>query len=120
MAFGYFILQVGNNGKYSVHNLVNDGSIEITQEGPCRYNTAEVGINMQMPGNNPTPVKLRRWKTKKRDFAATHDFINCRSAQIDLSELQLTDLDGQPIDSKELVWQKPASVEAGETLTVNY
>lgn len=118
VAFGFFILQVGNNGKYSVHNLFNDGIIEITQEGPCRYNTAEVGVNMQMPGNNPTPVKLWRWKTKKRDFAATHDFINCRSAQIDLTELQLTNQNGQPIDKKDLVWQKPASVEAGETLTV--
>ena len=119
VAFGFFILQVGNNGKWSVHRLENEGSIEITQDGPCRYNTAEVGVNMQMAGNNPTIVKLGKWKTKQRDFGTSHDFINCRSAEIDLSELSLTDFDGKALPKENLVWQLPASKEAGETLKVN-
>jgi len=119
VAFAYYLHQVGNNGKFAVHRLENTGSIEITQEGPVTYNTAEVGVNMQSVGDNPVPVKIVKWVTKKRDFAEHHDLFNCRSARFDLTEIQLLSETGEALaKDKNMVWQLPESVSAGETCEV--
>ena len=104
-----------------MHLMINEGSIEVTQEGPVHYNTAEVGVNMQSVGDFPVNVKIGHWKTKTRNFAVTHDLFICRSAKFDLSEmeLELTGEDsGTPMDAQQLVYQLEASKEAKETCEV--
>jgi hypothetical protein len=84
----------------------------VTQSGPVKYLTAEVGVNIQSPGNNEFNVKIGSWKTTKRDLAETKDLFVCRSAAFDLSGL---DAD---IDKNSCVYQVPESKEAGEKVTV--
>lgn len=123
VAFGFYCHQVGTSEENPIHEMVNEGTIEVTQEGPCRYNTAEVGVNIQSHGNVPTNVKIGHWKTRARDFATTHDLFICRSAKFDLSEMVLQLTDEPPsstvqVDAKELVYQIKPSREAGETFEV--
>lgn len=121
VAFGFYCHQVGTQGETPVHLMINEGNIEVTQEGPVHYNTAEVGVNVQSVGDFPVNVKIGPWKTKARDFAVTHDLFICRSAKFDLSEmeLELTGEDsGTPMDAQQLVYQLEASKEAKETCEV--
>lgn len=99
--------------------MENEGTIEVTQEGPVHYNTAEVGVNIQSVGDFPVNVKIGRWKTKARNFASSHDLFMSRSARFDLTgmDLQLTGTVSE-VDKNELVYQLPASREAGETFEV--
>ncbi len=121
VAFGFYCHQVGTQGETPVHLMINEGNIEVTQEGPVHYNTAEVGVNVQSVGDFPVNVKIGPWKTKARDFAVTHDLFICRSAKFDLSEMEL-ELTGEdsstPMDAKQLVYQLEASKEAKETCEV--
>lgn len=122
VAFGFYCMQVGTKGETPVHLMVNEGSIEVTQEGPLHYHTAEVGVNVQSPGDCPVNVKIGHWKTRARDFARTHDLFICRSAKFDLSEMDL-ELTGDEAPAvrpaaDELVYQIEASKEAGETCEV--
>ena len=121
VAFGFYCHQVGAaRGETPVHVMENEGSIEVTQEGPVHYNIAEVGVNMQSVGDVPVTVKIGRWKTKARNFAETHDLFACRSAKFDLSEMQLS-LVGenlQSIDPAQLVYQLEISRQAGETCII--
>lgn len=121
VAFGFYCHQVGTNGETPVHRMENEGIIEVTQEGPVHYDTAEVGVNIQSVGDYPVTVKIGRWKTKVRDFSSTHDLFMSRSAKFDLTgmDLQLTGTVAE-IDKNELVYQLPASREAGETFEVKY
>ncbi len=113
VAFGFYLMQIAPGKEDGpVHALYNDGTIEVTQAGPVHYTTAEVGINVQSPGDNAFTVKIGGWNTDKRDFAATKDLIVCRSARLDLSGLP------DDIDRNSCVYQLPASVEAGEKVTV--
>ena len=123
VAFGFYCHQVGSKGETPVHRMENEGIIEVTQEGPCHYHTAEVGVNMQSVGDYPVRVKIGTWKTKARDFAQTHDLFICRSAKFDLSDmhLELIPSDGvsdAPIRPRDLVYQIETSKEAGETCEV--
>ena len=122
VAFGFYCMQVGTKGETPVHLMVNEGSVEVTQEGPVQYHTAEVGVNMQSVGDFPVNVKIGRWKTRARDFARTRDLFICRSAKFDLSEMAL-ELTGDEASAvrpaaDELVYQIEASKEAGETCEV--
>ncbi|WP_177602705.1 hypothetical protein [uncultured Phocaeicola sp.] len=119
VAFGFYCHQVGTNGETPVHRMENEGTIEVTQEGPVHYNTAEVGVNIQSVGDFPVNVKIGRWKTRARDFASSHDLFMSRSARFDLTgmDLQLTGTVSE-VDKNELVYQLPASREAGETFEV--
>lgn len=124
VAFGFYCHQVGSKGETPVHRMENEGIIEVTQEGPCHYHTAEVGVNMQSVGDYPVRVKIGTWKTKARDFAQTHDLFICRSAKFDLSDmhLELIPSDGvsdAPIRPRDLVYQIETSKEAGETCEVH-
>ena len=122
VAFGFYCHQVGTKGETPVHTMVNEGTIVVTQEGPVRYHTAEVGVNMQSVGDFPVRIKIGHWRTKARDFDKTHDLFICRSAQFDLSEmsLELIDVPAGGIDIRplDLVYQIEASREAGETCEV--
>ncbi|MBQ3655953.1 MAG: hypothetical protein II956_03770 [Bacteroidales bacterium] len=105
VAFAYFVLQIGENGKYAVHTLENDGEIVITQQGCKKAAVAEVGINIQTMGNNPTKVKLGKWTTSNRDFNTTYPIVLHRSAALDLSDMQLTDFDDKPLSTDGIVKQ---------------
>jgi hypothetical protein len=113
VAFGYYLMQIGPAKQESPdHTLYNEGTIEVTQSGPVHYITAEVGVNIQSPGDNLFNVKIGNWNTKKRDFAQTKDLFVCRSAVFDLGGL---DAD---IDKDSCVYQIPESKEAGEKVTI--
>nr|MCR5509202.1 hypothetical protein [Lachnospiraceae bacterium] len=113
VAFGYYLMQIGASDHESPdHLIINDGTIEVTQDGPKHYLTAEVGVNIQAPGNNVFNVKVGNWNTKKRDFAETKDLFVCRSAAFDLKDLP------DWIDRDACVYQVPVSKEAGESVTV--
>lgn len=119
VAFGFYCHQVGTNGETPVHRMENEGIIEVSQEGPIHYNTAEVGVNIQSVGDYPVNVKIGRWKTKARDFASTHDLFLSRSAKFDLTDLDLQVTDTAfEFDKNSLVYQLPASQKAGETFEV--
>lgn len=125
VAFGFYCHQVGYKGETPVHYMENEGIIEVTQEGPAHYHTGEIGINMQSVGDCPVRVKIGRWKTKARNFAAAHDLFVCRSAKFDLSEMKLQFADGSippatQINPLDLVYQIEASRKAGETCEVKF
>lgn len=92
MACGFYILQVGDNGKFAIHDLENDGEISITQSGPQKYLTAEVGVNVQSSENISTKVRIGRWKTADKE-----GMIASKGAEIDLSQTLLTNLEGNPL-----------------------
>ncbi|MCR4655994.1 MAG: hypothetical protein K5770_07190 [Lachnospiraceae bacterium] len=113
VAFGFYLMQIAPSKTESpVHAIYNDGTVEVTQEGPVHYLTAEVGVNIQAPGNNEFNVKIGSWNTNKRDFTSSKDLFVCRSASFDLSGLP------DYIDKNECVYQIPASKEAGEKVTI--
>lgn len=122
VAFGFYCHQVGTNGETPIHRMENDGTIEVTQEGPVHYFTAEVGVNVQSVGDFPVNVRIGCWKTKYRDFTSAHDLFIGRSVKFDLSEmdLQLTNINEHSpvIDRNDLAYQLPVSQEAGETFEV--
>lgn len=90
IAFGfYYQMENQDNGETPMRVIANEGTIEVTQEGPIKYVTAEVGVNMQLATNNPIKLKVGTWRTRNRDFASTHDLFACNSAQFDFSETRL-------------------------------
>ncbi len=113
VAFGFYLMQIGPDGEDSpVHTLYNEGTIEVTQSGPVHYLTAEVGVNIQAPGDNVFNVRIGSWNTKKRDFAQSKDLFVSRSAAFDLSGLPAD------FDKSSCVYQVPESMEAGEKLII--
>ena len=124
IAFGfYYQMEDHDEGQTPTRYISNEGTIEVTQEGPQKYITAEVGINMQRKSDNPVKMKVLAWNTSERDFAETHDLFACRSAKLDLSEMQLTltDAEGNKKPAKacrSMVWQTPQAQENKETCEV--
>lgn len=117
IAFGfYYQMENQDNGETPVRILANEGSVEVTQEGPKEYIIAEVGANMQLKTNNPIKFKVDIWKTRKRDFAQTHDLFACHSAQFDFSELTLLSEEGeiQNFNAEDLVYQTPDAKQQGD------
>lgn len=112
-AFGFYLMQIGASDQETpVHMLINEGTVEVTQEGPEHYLTAEVGVNIQSPGDNAFNIKIGQWNTNKRDFASTKDLFVCRSAVFDLTDLS------EGIDRDSCVYQLPLSKEANETVKI--
>ena len=99
--------------------VANEGTVEVTQEGPLKYITAELGINMQLKTDNPVKMKVVAWNTRERDFAQTKDLFACHSAQLDLSDLRLT-FDGKEAtaDKRSLVYQTEDAQQRGDTCEV--
>lgn len=111
VAFGFYLMQIGESDSSPIHLLENEGTVEITQEGPIHYTTAEVGVNIQSPGNCAFNIKIGRWNTPMRDFFQTKDLFVCRSAHFDLSEMRLN---GDVADKRQCVYQTENSRKAGE------
>lgn len=120
IAFGfYYQMEDKDQGETPVRVAVNEGTVEVTQEGPQQYITGELGVNMQLKEDNPVKLKIETWKTHKRDFAQTHDLFVCQSAQFDFSSLHLVlEEDSAPADKTGLVYQLPAARQKGHTCTV--
>lgn len=124
IAFGfYYQMEDQDHGETPVRVMANEGTVEVTQEGPQRYVTAEVGINMQRHTDNPIRFSVPVWHTRYRRFAETRDLFACHSAQLDFSQLDLR-LDGAPegaeVDLRDLVYQTEDAQQRGDTLYVIY
>jgi hypothetical protein len=120
IAFGfYYQMENKDNGETPIRYVSNEGTIEVTQEGPLHYHTAELGINMQLKTDNPVKMKVVAWNTKERDFAQTKDLFACHSAQLDLSDMRLT-FDGKEAkaDLGTLVYQTEDAKQRGDTCIV--
>ncbi len=88
IAFGFYY-QMENkdeNNETPVRYVSNEGTVEVTQEGPQKYITAELGVNMQLGFDNPVKMKVLNWNTNKKT-----NVLACRSAEFDLSESNLND-----------------------------
>ena len=74
-------------------NVINDGSISVSQSGPQRFIMAEAGFitrpNLKAEACN---VTLGRWTTTLRDFSQTKDLFFARGIQMDFGggKLSLT------------------------------
>ena len=120
IAFGfYYQMENKDEGQTPTRYVSNEGTIQVTQEGPQKYITAELGINMQLKTDNPVKMKVVAWNTTERDFAKTKDLFACHSAQLDLSEMRLT-FKGQPAtaDVTTLVYQTEDAKQRGDTLVI--
>lgn len=120
IAFGfYYQMENKDKGETPVRIVANEGTVEVTQEGPVKYITGELGVNMQLKESNPVKLKIMSWKTRNRDFVQTHDLFVCQSACFDLSELKLQVEDGGVVpDASELVYQLPAARRRGDECIV--
>ena len=97
IAFGFYY-QMENkdeNNETPVRYVSNEGTVEVTQEGPQNYITAELGVNMQLEIDNPVKLKVFKWNIGKADHV-----LACRSAIFDLKESNLTEKD---------IWHSPNS-----------
>lgn len=120
IAFGfYYQMEDQDHGETPVRVAVNEGTVEVTQEGPSEYVTGELGVNMQLKEDNPVKLKIGTWKTRNRDFAQAHDLFVCQSACFDFSELdlQLENGEGLP-DVSDLVYQLPVASQRGDTCEI--
>ena len=121
IAFGfYYQMENKDKGETPVRIVSNEGIVEVTQEGPIKYVTGELGVNMQLKEDNPVKLKIGTWKTHSRDFSQTHDLFVCQSACFDLSGLNLM-LEGGGVlpDVSELVYQLPVALHRGDTCIVS-
>lgn len=123
IAFGcYYQMEDQDNDETPVRMISNEGLIEVTQEGPVMYTTAEVGVNMQLNTNNPVKLKVGTWRTRNRDFSRTHDLFVCHSAQFDLSDAQLILEDVREGDSmpamEDLVFQTADAQQRGDSCII--
>lgn len=118
VAFAYYLHQVGS-GPAAIHRLANEGTIKVTQEGPVKYLTADVGVNIQSPGDVPVNVKIGKWNIDGHtDEQLTGLFVS-RSARFDLANLELSP-NKSSIDKKQMVRQLETSRQAGETFEVKF
>jgi len=86
IAFGFYYQMEDKdaNMETPARFVSNEGKVEVTQEGPKEYITAELGANMQLKFDNPVKFKVLRWNTDKKSKV-----LACRSAEFDLSESNL-------------------------------
>ncbi len=111
VAFAFYLMQIGGSDHETpIHRIINDGSIKIMQSGPKKYLTADVGVNIQAPGDNVFNVKVENWNTEGRDTDTK--LFACRSAAFDLTDMP------DKIDRDSCVYQIPSSVEAGEKVVI--
>lgn len=82
--YGMYCDLMGAGGEKLQVNVINDGSIEVSQSGPVRFEMAEAGF-ITRPGmrDEACTVKLGRWKTTLRDFSQTRDLFLSQGANID-------------------------------------
>lgn len=123
IAFGfYYQMENQDNGETPPRMIANEGTIEVTQEGPAKYVTAEVGVNMQLKTNNPIKLKVGTWRTRNRNFAQTRDLFACQSARFDFSEAQLLlEGNGEEIalpNLEDLVYQTPGAKDRGDNCEI--
>ena len=108
-----------DEGETPVRYVSNEGTVEVTQEGPQKYITADMGVNMQNKNDNPVKLKVVAWNTRERDFNQAPYVFACHSIQLDLSDARIT-VDGKPtdIDPTALVHQTEDAKEAGHSCIV--
>ena len=120
IAFGfYYQMENKDNGETPVRYVSNEGTVEVTQEGPREYITADMGVNMQNKNDNPVKLKVVVWNTRERDFSKAPYVFACHSMQLDLSDARIT-VDQKPtdIDPSTLIHQTEDAKEAGHRCIV--
>lgn len=116
VAFGFYSELVGE--EKMTHVYENTGEITVTKSGPFEFQTAEFGCNVQAAKNVPYNVEIRRWKTKKRDFAKTKNLFVVGSAFFDLSKADIYDEDGKSLPKENAVFQNEENKQRGDTFVL--
>lgn len=94
--YGMFCDLMAAGGEKLEVNVVNDGTINVSQSGPIHFNMAEAGfVARQTAAKGACTIKLGRWCTTLRDFATTHDLFLAKGVNMNYSggELQLVSAD---------------------------
>lgn len=119
VAFGVYSEMVGMEEQ--PHRFENTGSIELSQNGPHKYLTAEIGCNCQAHKDYPYKIEIQTWHTRNRDFAKTRDLFACGSGIFDFSNTTLTiagENDGKQIKAEDLIVQSQEQLERGDTIKI--
>ena len=68
-------------------DIVNEGTIRVSQAGSKHYNMAEAGFICRDGTNNaPCHITLKDWNTTLRDFSQTHDLFLAKGVVMDFSK----------------------------------
>jgi len=116
VAFGIYSELVGEETQK--HVFENTGEIVVSKSGPYDFQVAEVGFNVQSSKNFPFNVEIRRWKTKKRDFASSKDLFVCGSGIFDLSKVEIYDENNEKLSAENAVVQNAENAKRGDTFKV--
>jgi hypothetical protein len=116
VAFGLYSELTDKDEKTHVYD--NTGSITVTKSGPYDFQVAELGANVQSAKDAPFNIEIRRWKTKKRDFAKTKDLFVCGSGIFDLTHAEFLDENGEKLSSENVVFQNEENAKRGDTFEV--
>ena len=74
--YGMYCDLMGAGGEDLQVNVINDGSIEVSQSGPVDFRMAEAGfITRPAVRKAACCIKLGRWNTTLRDFSQTRDLF---------------------------------------------
>lgn len=102
----YGMVYHGNSSTRMVMNLINTGTVEVSQSGPKMDRVAEFGVVLMQKQTALLDVKMLKWRTKIRDFASTQDLFIGRGISLDLS-------------GGELMLEPPTNYVSGTKYTMN-
>jgi len=82
--YGMYCDLMGAGGGDLQVNVINDGSIEVSQSGPVDFRMAEAGFITRPAVREETCcIKLGRWNTTLRDFSQTQDLFYGQGVNMD-------------------------------------
>ena len=82
--YGMYCDLMGAGGEDLQVNVINDGSIEVSQSGPVDFRMAEAGfITRPAVREAACCIKLGRWNTTLRDFSQTRDLFYGQGVNMD-------------------------------------
>lgn len=87
-------------------NLINTGTVDVTQSGPKMNRVAEFGVVLTQARPALLKIKMLKWKTRLRDFASTQDLFIGRGISFDVS-------------GGELILERPSDYVNGTKYTMN-
>lgn len=82
--YGMYCDLMGAGGGNLQVNVINDGSIKVSQSGPVDFRMAEAGFITRPAVREETCcIKLGRWNTTLRDFSQTQDLFYGQGVNMD-------------------------------------
>lgn len=82
--YGMYCDLMGAGGGDLQVNVINDGSIKVSQSGPVDFRMAEAGFITRPAVREETCcIKLGRWNTTLRDFSQTQDLFYSQGVNMD-------------------------------------